>query len=107
MSGGAPPPPPPRCPAAPSLPPPPGVPLCASVEVVPELGEYVRASTTTANAYVRPLMDSYLGTLEGRLRAAGITAPLHLMLSTGGLATLDTGRRLPIRLCESGPAAGA
>ena len=85
----------------------PGVPISASFEVVPELGEYVRASTTTANAYVRPLMDSYLGTLEGRLRATGIAAPLHLMLSTGGLATLDTGRRLPIRLCESGPAAGA
>lgn len=85
----------------------PGVPISPSFEVVPELGEYVRASTTVANAYVRPLMDGYLGTLEGRLRDAGITAPLHLMLSTGGLATVETGRRLPIRLCESGPAAGA
>ena len=85
----------------------PGVPISPSFEVVPELGEYVRASTTVANAYVRPLMDSYLGTVEDRLRQAGITAPLHLMLSTGGLATVETGRRLPVRLCESGPAAGA
>ncbi len=85
----------------------PGVPISASFDVVPELGEYVRASTTVANAYVRPLIDRYLGTLERRLREAQIVAPLHLMLSTGGLATVETGRRLPIRLCESGPAAGA
>jgi N-methylhydantoinase A len=85
----------------------PGVPISASFEVVPELGEYVRTSTTVANAYVRPLMDSYLGTLETRLHGAGISAPLHLMLSTGGLTTVQTGRRFPIRLCESGPAAGA
>ena len=85
----------------------PGVPISASFEVVPELGEYVRTSTTVANAYVRPLMDSYLGTLETRLHGAGITGPLHLMLSTGGLTTVQTGRRFPIRLCESGPAAGA
>ena len=85
----------------------PRVPISASFEVVPELGEYVRASTTVANAYVRPLMDRYLGTLENRLRDAGIAAPLHLMLSTGGLTTVETGRRLPIRLSESGPAAGA
>src|SRR5215469_1487941 len=85
----------------------PGVPVSASSDVVPELGEYVRASTTVANAYVRPLMDRYLGTLEARLRAVGIGAPLHLMLSTGGLAGVETGRRFPVRLCESGPAAGA
>jgi N-methylhydantoinase A len=85
----------------------PGVPVSASCDVVPELGEYVRASTTAANAYVRPLMDRYLHTLDGRLHAAGIGAPLHLMLSTGGLATVETGRRFPVRLTESGPAAGA
>jgi len=74
---------------------------------VPELGEYVRASTTVANAYVRPLMDRYLATLERRLEDAGLRCPLHLMLSTGGLAAVDTGRRFPVRLAESGPAAGA
>ena len=84
----------------------PGVPVSASCDVVPELGEYVRASTTVANAYVRPLMDRYLGTLERRLGEAGLRCPLHLMLSTGGLATVDTGRRFPVRLAESGPAAG-
>jgi N-methylhydantoinase A/oxoprolinase/acetone carboxylase beta subunit len=85
----------------------PDVPVSASCEVVPELGEYVRASTTVANAYVSPLMDRYLATMERRLGDAGLGAPLHLMLSTGGLATVETGRRFPIRLCESGPAAGA
>jgi N-methylhydantoinase A len=85
----------------------PAAPVSASCDVVPELGEYVRASTTVANAYVRPLMDRYLATLEHRLGAAGLRCPLHLMLSTGGLATVDTGRRFPIRLAESGPAAGA
>ncbi|HEY7202070.1 MAG TPA: hydantoinase/oxoprolinase family protein [Candidatus Dormibacteraeota bacterium] len=85
----------------------PGVPVSASSDVVPELGEYVRASTTVANAYVRPLMDRYLATLDHRLRDAGLRAPLHLMLSTGGLATVETGRRHPVRLTESGPAGGA
>ena len=85
----------------------PGVPVSASSDVVPELGEYVRASTTVANAYVRPLMDRYLATMDRRLRDAGLRAPLHLMLSTGGLATVETGRRHPIRLTESGPAGGA
>jgi N-methylhydantoinase A len=85
----------------------PDAPVSASCDVVPELGEYVRASTTVANAYVRPLMDGYLATLERRLAEAGLRCPLHLMLSTGGLATVHTGRRFPIRLAESGPAAGA
>ncbi len=84
----------------------PGVPISSSHEVVPELGEYVRASTTVANAYVRPVMDRYLKTLGQRLAALGVGAPIHLMLSTGGLASLDTGRRFPIRLSESGPAGG-
>jgi N-methylhydantoinase A len=85
----------------------PHVPVSASCDVVAELGEYVRASTTVANAYVRPLMDRYLATLERRLGEAGLRCPLHLMLSTGGLATVDAGRRFPVRLAESGPAAGA
>ena len=85
----------------------PGVPLSLSSEVVPELGEYVRTSTTVANAYVQPLMDRYLGRLARRLRELGIEAPVHVMLSTGGLADLETARRFPIRLAESGPAAGA
>ncbi|MGH7911436.1 MAG: hydantoinase/oxoprolinase family protein, partial [Candidatus Dormibacteraceae bacterium] len=85
----------------------PDVPLSLSSEVVPELGEYVRTSTTVANAYVQPLTDRYLGLLAGRLRDLGLGAPVHVMLSTGGLADLETARRFPIRLAESGPAAGA
>ncbi len=85
----------------------PDVSLSLSSEVVPELGEYVRTSTTVANAYVQPLVDRYLGLLAGRLRDAGVEAPVHVMLSTGGLADLATARRFPIRLAESGPAAGA
>ena len=85
----------------------PGLPVSPSHEVVPELGEFVRSSTTVANAYVMPLMGRYLGALEEQLAHTGISGPLHLMLSTGGLAAVEVGRRFPIRLCESGPAAGA
>jgi N-methylhydantoinase A len=84
----------------------PDVPLALSSEVAPELGEYVRTSTTVANAYVLPLIDRYLALLEDRLGRLRIEAPLHVMLSSGGLASVDTARRFPVRLCESGPAAG-
>jgi N-methylhydantoinase A len=84
----------------------PEVPVSLSCEVAPELGEFVRASTVVANAYVRPLVDRYLHTLEGRLERIGIDAPLHIMLSTGGLAAVGAARRYPVRLSESGPAAG-
>jgi N-methylhydantoinase A len=84
----------------------PEAPVSLSSEVVPELGEYVRASTTVANAYVQPLVDRYLARLEERLGELGVGAPLHIMLSTGGLADLHTSRRFPIQLAESGPAAG-
>ena len=78
-----------------------------SSEVCPEIREYERFTTTTANAYVRPLMSAYLGELGDRLKAVGITAPLLLMTSGGGLTTLATARKFPIRLVESGPAGGA
>jgi N-methylhydantoinase A len=85
----------------------PDVPVSLSSEVVPELGEYVRTSTTVANAYVQPLTDRYLGVLERRLGDLDLNAPIHVMLSTGGLADLEAARRHPIRVAESGPAAGA
>ncbi|MDH3662608.1 MAG: hydantoinase/oxoprolinase family protein, partial [Alphaproteobacteria bacterium] len=78
-----------------------------SSEVCPEIREYERFTTTAANAYVRPLISDYLGELGERLEAAGISAPLLLMTSGGGLTTLETARKLPIRLVESGPAGGA
>lgn len=79
-----------------------------SSEVVAEIREYERASTTLANVYVRPLVERYLAQLEGRLRGMGMPdASLFIMLSSGGTATVETARRFPIRLVESGPAAGA
>ena len=85
----------------------PGATVCLSSEVSPEIREYDRFSTTLANAYVRPLMAGYLGRLEAALRGKGITAPLLLTMSSGGVTTVDTARRFPIRLVESGPAGGA
>lgn len=85
----------------------PGVLVSLSSEVSPEIREYERWSTTAANAYVQPLMSRYLGRLSDELGGLGFTCPLYLMTSGGGLATLETARRFPIRLVESGPAGGA
>ena len=85
----------------------PGVTICLSSEVCPEMREYERFSTTCANAYVRPLMAGYLQRLRSDLDAAGLSCPLLLMMSGGGLTTLELAARYPIRLVESGPAGGA
>jgi len=76
-------------------------------EVCPEIREYERTWTTIANAYVLPRMGGYLGQLEADLRKEGIAGPLLLMMSSGGITTVDTARRYPVRLVESGPAGGA
>ena len=81
--------------------------ICVSSEVAPEIREFERFSTTVANAYVRPLMSGYLNRLSGQMKDLGIRAPLFLMMSGGGLTTLETAARFPIRLVESGPAGGA
>ena len=81
--------------------------ICLSSEVCPEIREYERLSTTVANAYVRPLMASYLLRLQQRARDAGLACPLLLMMSGGGLTTVEHAARFPIRLVESGPAGGA
>jgi N-methylhydantoinase A len=81
--------------------------ICLSSEVAPEIREYERFSTTVANAYVRPMMAGYLKRLQDGLGATGLKAPLYLMMSGGGLTTLETASRFPIRLVESGPAGGA
>lgn len=78
-----------------------------SSDVVPEIGEFERASTTIANVYVQELVHNYLRRLEERLDAIGFTGNFYLMLSSGGIATVDTTVRFPVRLLESGPAAGA
>jgi len=78
-----------------------------SSEVSPEIREHPRTSTTLANAYVRPLMRTYLELLSRRIRDEGIRTELYIMLSNGGIATVETAESFPIRLIESGPAAGA
>jgi N-methylhydantoinase A len=85
----------------------PQVVVSCSSEVVPEIREYERTSTTTANVYVAPLMGRYLEDLERRLRGLGVPGQLYIMQSSGGIALPPLARRLPIRLVESGPAAGA
>jgi N-methylhydantoinase A len=76
-------------------------------EVCPEIREFERLSTACANAYVRPLMARYLERLAGELRGLGFNCPFLLMTSGGGLTTLATAAKFPIRLVESGPAGGA
>ena len=81
--------------------------VSVSHEVCPEIREYERTSTTAGNAYVQPLMASYLGRLVERLKAAGAHAPLLMIMSSGSLTSVETAMRFPIRLVESGPAGGA
>src|SRR6266542_2574280 len=85
----------------------PALPVSCSSEVVPEIREYERTSTTTANVYVVPLMARYLADLEQRMAELGLPGQLYVMQSSGGIALPEEARRLPIRLVESGPAAGA
>ncbi len=78
-----------------------------SAEVSPEAREFDRLCTTVANAYVQPLMAGYLRAFSDAFRAAGMTAPVLMMTAGGGMTTLETAARFPIRLVESGPASGA
>jgi N-methylhydantoinase A len=85
----------------------PGLHISISSEVCPEIREYERTSTTVANAYVQPQMSDYLARMEQALQDQGFRAALYLVTSNGGLTSLDTARRFPVRLIESGPAGGA
>jgi 5-oxoprolinase (ATP-hydrolysing) len=78
-----------------------------SSEVVPEISEYQRAVTTVANTFVQPKIDLYLAELESILAGAGFAGDFLLMHSAGGLMSVESARRFPIRLLESGPAGGA
>lgn len=78
-----------------------------SCEVSPQMREYERFNTVVANAYIKPLMKSYLGRLEGRLRDIGINCGIFLMHSGGGIISLKNAAEFPVRLVESGPAGGA
>jgi N-methylhydantoinase A len=77
-----------------------------SSRVLPEIGEYGRVSTTAANAYVQPLVARYLSELAGALKARGSRGAFFVMGSNGGTLSLDLARAFPVRLVESGPAAG-
>ena len=81
--------------------------ISLSSDIAPEIREYLRASTTVANAYIRPLAEIYLERLEQALAASGIPGGLFLMLSNGGLTHVSEAKRAPVQLLESGPAAGA
>jgi N-methylhydantoinase A len=85
----------------------PDVAVTLSCEVSPEMREYERFSTACANAYLQPLIGRYLAKLERKLVLAGFRCPLLLMTSGGGITTTETAIRFPVRLVESGPAAGA
>ena len=78
-----------------------------SSEVSPEMREFERISTACANAYVQPLMSTHFRSLSSQLHTKGLDCPLFLMLSGGGITTLETAIRFPVRLVESGPAGGA
>ena len=78
-----------------------------SSEVSPQMREYERFNTTIANAYIKPLMKSYLSRLKGRLAAEGADCPVFLMHSGGGIISLENAAEFPVRLVESGPAGGA
>ena len=78
-----------------------------SSEVAPEVREYPRTSTTVANAYVEPPLRGHLEEMEEGLRALGFAGVIYMMLSEGGITTLEAARSFPVRLVESGPAAGA
>jgi N-methylhydantoinase A len=79
---------------------------CISSEVMPEIGEYERTSTTVCNAYVLPIFKRYLKRLTEGLRSMGIDRDLYLMLSDGGTVHESTAAAYPVRLVQSGPAGG-
>ena len=85
----------------------PHVAVTLSSDVSPEMREYERFSTACANAYLQPLLGSYITKLEHELTRAGFRCPILLMTSGGGITTTDTAIRFPVRLVESGPAGGA
>ena len=85
----------------------PDIAVSISCEVSPQMREFERFNTTCANAYVQPLMASYLRRLETELQRLGASCPLYLIHSGGGLLSVEVAASFPVRLVESGPAGGA
>ena len=80
--------------------------ICTSADILPFMREYERWTTATMNAYVGPMFGGYLDRLEGGLAEQGFRGALYIMSSSGGMMAPEAGRRYPVRLLESGPAAG-
>jgi N-methylhydantoinase A len=83
----------------------PEVSVSISYEVLPQIREYERTSTTVTNAYVKPLTGQYLTKLSKRLESIGSTGKLFIMLSSGGITSVETAAEFPVRIIESGPTA--
>jgi N-methylhydantoinase A len=79
--------------------------LSTSVEVLPQIREYERTCTTATNAYVKPITARYLKKLSSRLESQGFRGKLYIMLSSGGITSVETAREFPVRIIESGPTA--
>ena len=84
----------------------PGLPVTLSSDVLPEMKEYERTTTTTLNAYAKPITSRYLAKLEERVRGRGFKGELLLMQSSGGINSVEFAREFPVQIIESGPAAG-
>jgi N-methylhydantoinase A/oxoprolinase/acetone carboxylase beta subunit len=83
----------------------PGMSISISFRVLPQIKEYERTSTTATNAYVKPLTGRYLSRLAGRLESIGFKGKLFIMLSSGGVTSVETAAEFPVRIIESGPTA--
>ena len=84
----------------------PGIYICTSSEVLPQMQEYERTSTVVINAYIKPVIERYVRSLQKRMTEMGIDAPLLMMQSNGGIMPADAACETPIYIIESGPAAG-
>ena len=85
----------------------PGLSVSISSEVSPQMREYERFNTVVANAFIKPMMESYLGRLRAQLKDEGADCPIFLMHSGGGIISIESAAQFPVRLVESGPAGGA
>ena len=83
----------------------PGISTSISYHVLPQIKEYERTSTTVTNAYVKPLTGRYLSKLAERLSSIGFKGKLFIMLSSGGVTSVETAAEFPVRIIESGPTA--
>ena len=84
----------------------PGSYVCRSSDILPEIREFERTSTTVANAYLGPVLERYLAALLARLEGIGYDGPVLITHSGGGVMSIEAARRIPARICQSGPAAG-